>query len=220
MAGGTYPIPDFSTWRSPRCNADTVTPGDVFISEIMWMGSVSINGVNDNSDEFLEIYNNTNRDLQIGGYKITGAGPTQSGNATALEIPDCTTIKAKKTITIGKKNNGAFPSVTIVNSQLTLRNSGTSLSLTLKDANGTTVSSLGSDCQGTGSSAWGGKGTNTAGVVKQSMALGSVPANASSYNCADFITTPTSNVDGVSSSHAFSTSTNKGTAATPGKVPW
>ncbi|MCB1199173.1 MAG: lamin tail domain-containing protein [Leptospiraceae bacterium] len=218
-AGGTYELPDFSKWRSPRCQADTVTAGDVFISEILWMGSVSRNGVDVNNDELLEIYNNSGRTLQVGGWKIVNAGPTQNSVVQSFEIPDCTTIAASSTLTIGRSTDSAFKILDIASTSLTLRNSGANLNLAIQDANGTTVSQL-TGC----TTAWASIGENTGGVRRRSMALAAIPGTPASYACSTFATSTSSNSN-INSSFSYGLNTdttpiNVGTAATPGTVPW
>lgn len=63
-----------------------IKEGDVIINEIMWMGSVE-----DEEDEWIELRNMTDRDIDLSNWDIMGGG---KGNGSHIEIPHGYTIKA------------------------------------------------------------------------------------------------------------------------------
>ncbi|MGW8185538.1 MAG: lamin tail domain-containing protein [Candidatus Moraniibacteriota bacterium] len=68
--------------------------GDVVINELMWMGSVG-----DEKDEWIELRNMTNRDIDLSNWNIMSGGNSNgndndNGNGDHIEIPHGYTIKA------------------------------------------------------------------------------------------------------------------------------
>ncbi|MDX9913055.1 MAG: lamin tail domain-containing protein [Candidatus Moranbacteria bacterium] len=62
--------------------------GDVVINELMWMGSVE-----DEEDEWIELRNMTDRDIDLSNWDIMSGGKG-NGNGSHIEIPQGYTIKA------------------------------------------------------------------------------------------------------------------------------
>ncbi len=217
--GSVYEIPDYSTWYDPLANCRPTTgtsPGSVYFSEIMWMGSEDTGGSATTDDEFIELYNASGSDINLSQWRIEGAGTGGSD----LTLPLCTVIKAGSVLTIGKYTNRAFTKHDVVTPSISLLNSGRNL--TLKDAAGVTIHAL-SGCTAT----WGGKGTNGgAGLPKSSMRLNpavrSVPFSASACNTTDWVTTQTTDAGYAAASvnlnpaSAAGDDTSEGTVATPG----
>ena len=71
--------------------------GDVVINELMWMGSLG-----DNDDEWIELRNMTDEDIDISGWRILAAG-TGSGDRAHVQIPNGYTIEANGYFLITKK---------------------------------------------------------------------------------------------------------------------
>ncbi|HID11085.1 MAG TPA: lamin tail domain-containing protein [Candidatus Latescibacteria bacterium] len=61
-------------------------PGDVVISEIMWMGSTA-----SIADEWIELYNTTSTEIDLSGWQLEGAAP----KGGTLVIPDGKGIPAR-----------------------------------------------------------------------------------------------------------------------------
>lgn len=74
-----------------------LTPGDVIINEVMWMGS---NG--ETSDEWIELKNMTARDINLSNWNIKQGG-TGTGVGAHIEIPSGYSIKANGYFLITKK---------------------------------------------------------------------------------------------------------------------
>ncbi len=74
-----------------------LTPGDVIINEIMWMGS---NG--ETSDEWIELKNMTKRDINLSNWNIKQGG-TGTGSGAHIEIPNGYSIKANGYFLLTKK---------------------------------------------------------------------------------------------------------------------
>lgn len=79
--------------------------GLVYFSEIHWSGTVMPDGtLSDRDDDFIEIRNNYETDLDIGGWTVQINGyPSMN-----IVIPKATVLKAGEFYTIGKHTNGAF----------------------------------------------------------------------------------------------------------------
>jgi Lamin Tail Domain len=217
-AGSVYDIPDFSTWYDPfaGCRSASGTPGSVYFSEIMWMGSKDTAATSMTDDEFVELYNNTASDINISGWKLSGVG-----GSDPIVLPLCAVIKAGSTYTVGKKTGSAFSNLNYVDTRVSLVNTGEAL--TISDAFGTTISSV----SGCTSPAWGGNGVNgSTGAPKRSMRLTATTSPAST--CATggpgfWCTTSVSdasyaaNSANVSSAYSIAADTGlDGTIATPG----
>lgn len=72
-----------------------LTPGDVIINEVMWMGS---NGEND--DEWIELKNMTNKDINLSNWNIVNGG---TGVGSHIEIPNGYSIKANDYFLLTKR---------------------------------------------------------------------------------------------------------------------
>ncbi|TXH00559.1 MAG: hypothetical protein E6P95_03340 [Candidatus Moraniibacteriota bacterium] len=74
-----------------------LTPGDVIINEVMWMGSDG-----ETSDEWIELKNMTARDINLSNWNIKQGG-TGTGVGAHIEIPSGYSIKANSYFLITKK---------------------------------------------------------------------------------------------------------------------
>ncbi len=78
-------------------------PGSVVISEIMWMGTIGTNPsdqpIPEDHDRFIELFNTSEGDIDIGGWTITNA---RSGN-NDLTIPENSVIKANSRFLIAHR---------------------------------------------------------------------------------------------------------------------
>ena len=116
-----------------------VAPGDVVINEIMWSGSLS-----DDDDEWIELRNMTDQDIDLSNWNINNAGQG-SGPGAHLEIPHGYSIKANGyfLITNNKWDETAINLLEDLSSDeglthkpgLNLKNSGEELILKDKDNN-------------------------------------------------------------------------------------
>lgn len=83
--------------------ADAPT-GEVVINEIMWMGTIGLNPegkpIPEGTDEFIELYNTTNQDINIGNWAITNG---KAGN-NDLTIPADLIIKAQSYYLITRRD--------------------------------------------------------------------------------------------------------------------
>ena len=83
--------------------ADAPT-GEVVINEIMWMGTIGLNPegkpIPEGTDEFIELYNTTNQDINIGNWTITNG---KAGN-NDLIIPADSIIKAQSYYLITRRD--------------------------------------------------------------------------------------------------------------------
>ncbi len=78
-------------------------PGDVVINEVMWMGAIGVNSQGkpepENNDGFVELYNTSDKDINIGNWTIINA---ESGN-NDLTIPENSVIKANSRFLIAQR---------------------------------------------------------------------------------------------------------------------
>lgn len=74
-----------------------LTPGDVIINEVMWMGSDG-----ETSDEWIELKNMTNKDINLSNWNIKQGG-TGIGVNAHIEIPSGYSIKANGYFLVTKK---------------------------------------------------------------------------------------------------------------------
>ncbi len=117
-------------------------PGSVVISEIMWMGTIGANPsdqpIPENHDRFIELFNTSEEDIDIGGWTIANA---RSGN-NDLTIPENSVIKANSRflITHREVEDSNFiaerDSVLTINLQQNYHANG---QLLLRDAEQTTI---------------------------------------------------------------------------------
>lgn len=134
-------VKPYSEWFDPlaTCRPDTAAETDLIISEIHWAGSETDTGGSvDYSDEFIEIYNRSDKRAVISGWSIDGAGIGSS----ALLMPSCLFINAGERLVIAEKSSGAFSRVDHTDSSLELADTGEKLSL--KDSAGNTEHAI--DC--------------------------------------------------------------------------
>jgi predicted ribosomally synthesized peptide with SipW-like signal peptide len=127
-----------------KVDTSSVSPGDVLINEVMWMGSSE-----STSDEWIELYNTTGHDISIKNWNIEGA---VSGPGGHLEISggpggpsDDIVIPAHGYFLIAHyddshSNSALAVDPDLVKSNLSLHNTySTNGSLILKDENGDTI---------------------------------------------------------------------------------
>lgn len=204
--GSVYDIPDFSTWYRPGCPPSEVQDNDIVFSEILWAGSEDINGIADSQDEFFELYNRTNNDLILSGFRIRGMA---SGN-NELTLPDCTVLPAKKAMAIHRKVGKAFTTADLILSNISIANTGKTIAILRPD--GSTVHSL--DC--TPNWQWGGSN----GSPKKSMYLQN-PDTAPTH-CNEYQTTSTNDTNyavkstRIEANFKANSDFDPGTIATPG----
>jgi len=91
----------FSTgsWDEAGEGEEQLEVGDVVINEIMWMGSVD----NENN-EWIELKNMTDEEIDISNWRINGAGKGKGENAH-LQIPNGYSIKANSYFLILKEKS-------------------------------------------------------------------------------------------------------------------
>ncbi|MEM7553193.1 MAG: DUF4347 domain-containing protein, partial [Cyanobacteria bacterium P01_A01_bin.84] len=105
-----------------------VNPGDVVINEVAWMGTNA-----DSSHEWIELYNNTDQEIDLSGWNLVGIGNN------VVTIPDGQVIAAKGYFLLESNENA----VNDINADYvysgTLNDNGERLSLIIADNNETTV---------------------------------------------------------------------------------
>lgn len=146
-----------------------LTPGDVIINEIMWMGSEG-----ESSDEWIELKNMTNKDINLSNWNIKQGG-TGSGSGAHIEIPNGYSIKANGYFLITKKKwdeTAVTLTSDLPKSQgythvagMSLHNDGEQLILEDKDDRMIDITPLG---------AW---AAGTSGTLKQSMERNDIPGD-------------------------------------------
>ncbi len=108
---------------------DRASYQDIIINEIMWMGSQKTANKLAANDEFIELKNNTNRRINLAGWKISNAGLNQTDLYIKHGIIEKNGYFVIQTL---PKNISAFiPSSGITEDQLSIKNSY--LKLILKD---------------------------------------------------------------------------------------
>lgn len=111
--------------------ATDIQPGEktgLVINEIMWMGSMSDNTETDPYDEFVELYNSSEKSINLSGYIF--ACSTGSRINSVVKLPVGTEIAADDFFTIARKNTGAFATADYFSEGLRITNSSTSCILT------------------------------------------------------------------------------------------
>ena len=96
LLGGLMVVGVVSGLRGPARAADVMAPqapatdpGDVVINEVAWMGTAA-----NSSDEWIELYNNTDSSIDIGNWSIYGADTGVCLNFSAADGSITTTIPA------------------------------------------------------------------------------------------------------------------------------
>ncbi len=125
---------------------DTAEYQDIIINEVMWMGSRKDSGTAISEDEFIELKNMTDNDINLNGWIIEGA----ASSGKLLELNDCV-IKGNDFLVIMKNqlSESAFiPGLEsyTVNDELSLSN--TCLRLVLKDYEYNTIDYAGNGSEG------------------------------------------------------------------------
>lgn len=161
-AGNISPLVAGSIDSAGAPTASTVTrqAGDVVINEIMWMGSDG-----DTTDEWIELRNMTDKEIDVSGWVIENAGP----GSTAYTLPATTTLPASNFIVISRQSAVASQLrnvPTITDAALDLDDSGEQL--TLK------TSAAGIVIDQTATGVWA-AGENT--TTKRSMERDNVPSD-------------------------------------------
>ena len=120
---------------------------DVTVSEVMWAGSKNNLGEADQSDKFVEIYNNTDKPINISGWQLTGTTATCLYYRILMHIYDKgSVIPAKGYFTVYYSTNGAYRTADCnVDPFLYLHNplDQNYIRLTLKDKDGTIIDEVG-----------------------------------------------------------------------------
>lgn len=168
----------FATPGATNSSGDVGVPGEVVISEVHWMGSYDNSGTGDSDDEFIELYNNTNKTINISGWQFACTTNGTSNNA-AIVIPAGTTIGPNSYLVIATKATGAFGDVAqIINSKLKITNS--SRECRLGDSSdsttvyglagfGQTIDTIGDNVNGFDSAAWGRGLNDSTNKIRRSM---------------------------------------------------
>lgn len=113
--------------------------GTVKITEILWSGSVRGDGARDQTDIFIELRNESHRDINISGWRLMFEGPL----SYTLRIPDNDVqISTGEHIFIAAKDTGCFPAPDLVMPELRLPD-GDPFSITLQDADERLIESVG-----------------------------------------------------------------------------
>lgn len=100
---------DWSNEETPAPNPTPVIAGDVVINEIMWMGSKPDSGSNETSDEWIELRNMTNHEIDIGQWRIENV----KNHGNDLMIPASKSIPANGYFLIA--NNPQNSANTLIN---------------------------------------------------------------------------------------------------------
>lgn len=113
--------------------------GTVKITEILWSGSVRGDGPRDPADIFIELRNESHRDINISGWRLVFDGPL----SYTLRVPENDLqISTGQHIFIAAKNTGCFPQPDIVMPDLRLQD-GDPFEITLLDADERLMESVG-----------------------------------------------------------------------------
>jgi hypothetical protein len=86
---------------------DTAAPGQVVISEVMWMGSYNNSQVGDSADEFIELYNNTSSAINLSGWRFA-CTTNGTNNNSAITLPPGALIAPGGYFVVAAKSTGAF----------------------------------------------------------------------------------------------------------------
>lgn len=133
--------------------ADSPHKGKVVINEIAWMGSVD-----SSTDEWLELYNDSDTAIDLTGWKITD-------DATSDYLITAGTIPSKGYFLIEDNENAVKNIAADIVINLSLANTGDSL--VLKDGNGDIVDTV----NGTGG-AWYGGNSTTGATMERKLVVG------------------------------------------------
>ena len=213
-AGNTYDIPDFSTWVDPfaECRGSNTSAGELVISELVWAGSQENDLSTSSTDEYIEIFNRSGRDLILSDYKIESV-KADSSSAWTIILPKCLTVKGnddrsttnkdERIIVIGEKTTGAFPTLEVADTTISLSNSEGRKTI-LKNKDGVVLHEL--DC--TSYSAWPG---GSSASPRTSMVQSASPPIQTP--CTSGWSSSTSASSNVASTH------NSNTYASPGTHP-
>lgn len=96
---GKHPTRDLS--------GDRGSPGDVWINEINWAGSVRNDGRRSYTDKFIELKNRTNRRINISGWYIVGT-TSKSWRIKMFIFPEGSHIEPNGYIVVFRSTNNAF----------------------------------------------------------------------------------------------------------------
>ncbi|MDH5717678.1 MAG: lamin tail domain-containing protein [Spirochaetia bacterium] len=128
----TFASPGFQ--NSPR---QQVNEADVIINEILYMGSYLNDGTSISTDEFIELYNNTNKDIHLGGWMfactndITDIEVLGSTNANSFfAIPFGTVIHPNQYFVIADHTGDALTSAHLITTSLGITNTSSQCILT------------------------------------------------------------------------------------------
>ena len=98
-------------------------PGEVSITEIVWMGSVDNLRNAHTSDEAIEIYNTTNKIIDLGGISIACTNSITGNIASSIfSIPRGVILMPNQYFSISSRLDGAFPRVNMKLPDLSIGN--------------------------------------------------------------------------------------------------
>jgi hypothetical protein len=158
---------------------DTAAPGQVVISEVMWMGSYNNSQVGDSADEFIELYNNTSSAINLSGWRFA-CTTDGTNNNSAITLPPGALIAPGGYFVIATKSTGAFAgSANHFDSKLGVTNSSRECRLgNGKTANtvygianfGDVIDTIGNNTNGFDSGAWNrGVNNGSPNFIRRSM---------------------------------------------------
>jgi hypothetical protein len=105
------------------------------VTEIHWAGSIAEDGsANDPDDDFIEIMNYTDAQLEVGGWSIC---VSSKGSYKVYALPENIKVNAGDIFTVGRSCEGAFRNLDVVISDFCLPNEA--FLLELKDGSGVTA---------------------------------------------------------------------------------
>ncbi|MDH4200970.1 MAG: lamin tail domain-containing protein [Spirochaetia bacterium] len=102
--------------------ADVPKPGEVLFNEFVWMGSITNSGQKKTSDEALELYNETQKQIDIGSMTIAC---TESGSSVQniFAIPEGYIMQPHQYLVLTENRDGAFHHANLAIPGLSISNS-------------------------------------------------------------------------------------------------
>ncbi|MCB9746063.1 MAG: lamin tail domain-containing protein [Alphaproteobacteria bacterium] len=116
--------------------------GTIKISEILWSGSVLEDGTRDPADVFIELRNESNRPVNLSGWRIEQEGAF----SRTYVLPETDEkLGVDEHFFIAAKDTGCFPSPDLVMAELELPADGDPIELTLRDVDERLIEPVGSE---------------------------------------------------------------------------
>jgi hypothetical protein len=115
--------------------------GTVQITEVMWSGSVTDDGVWDPSDVFFEVRNVSSRPVDLSGWRVVETGTL----VQTWQLPDGARLDVGQHAFVAAKTTGCFPEPDYVLPGLRFPTGGDPFSLTLEDFDERLIEPIGSD---------------------------------------------------------------------------